>query len=51
MRDSIPARACRRAVRSIDTRVNNPTTDVFEQRIAAHEGGVAALAVASEHDA
>ncbi len=31
----------------IYTRLNNPTTDVFEQRIAALEGGVAALAVAS----
>jgi O-acetylhomoserine (thiol)-lyase len=31
----------------IYTRLNNPTTDVFEQRIAAIEGGVAALAVAS----
>lgn len=28
-------------------RINNPTADVFEQRIAALEGGVAALAVAS----
>ena len=28
-------------------RLTNPTEDVFEQRIAAHEGGVAALAVAS----
>lgn len=28
-------------------RLTNPTTDVFEQRIAALEGGVAALAVAS----
>ena len=32
---------------NIYTRINNPTTDVFEQRIAALEGGVAALAVAS----
>ena len=31
----------------IYTRLNNPTTDVFEQRIAALEGGIAALAVAS----
>lgn len=51
MRDSIPARARRRAVGNIDTRIDNPTTDVFEPRIAAHEGGVAALAVASEHAA
>lgn len=29
------------------TRVMNPTTDVFEQRMAALEGGVAALATAS----
>ena len=28
-------------------RLTNPTTDIFEQRIAALEGGVAALAVAS----
>ena len=28
-------------------RLTNPTQDVFEQRIAALEGGVAALAVAS----
>ncbi len=49
MRDSIPATARRRAVGNIDTRVKNPTTDVFEQRIAAHEGGVAAVAVASGH--
>ncbi len=32
---------------NIYTRIMNPTTDVFEQRIAALEGGVAALAVAS----
>lgn len=32
---------------NIYTRLNNPTTDVFEKRIAALEGGVAALAVAS----
>ncbi len=32
---------------NIYTRINNPTTDVFEQRIAQLEGGVAALAVAS----
>jgi O-acetylhomoserine/O-acetylserine sulfhydrylase len=29
----------------------NPTSDVFEQRVAALEGGVAALAVASGHAA
>jgi O-acetylhomoserine (thiol)-lyase len=32
---------------NIYTRVQNPTQDAFEQRIAAVEGGVAALAVAS----
>lgn len=35
----------------IYTRMNNPTTDVFEQRIAALEGGVASLAVSSGHAA
>ena len=32
---------------NIYTRINNPTTDVLEQRVAALEGGAAALAVAS----
>ncbi|HEY5477955.1 MAG TPA: PLP-dependent transferase, partial [Tepidiformaceae bacterium] len=32
---------------NIYTRMMNPTTDVFEQRIAALEGGVGALGVAS----
>lgn len=32
---------------NIYTRIMNPTTDVFEKRLAALEGGVAALAVAS----
>jgi O-acetylhomoserine (thiol)-lyase len=32
---------------NIYTRIMNPTTDVFEQRVAALEGGVAALAFAS----
>ena len=32
---------------NIYTRIMNPTTDVFEQRVAALEGGVAALATAS----
>ncbi|NUO01108.1 MAG: O-acetylhomoserine aminocarboxypropyltransferase/cysteine synthase, partial [Saprospiraceae bacterium] len=32
---------------NIYTRIMNPTTDVFERRIAALEGGVAALAVGS----
>ncbi len=36
---------------NIYTRLMNPTTDVFEQRIAALEGGVAALAVSSGHAA
>ncbi|MCL4254867.1 MAG: O-acetylhomoserine aminocarboxypropyltransferase/cysteine synthase [Anaerolineae bacterium] len=32
---------------NIYTRIMNPTTDVFEQRVAALQGGVAALATAS----
>src|SRR5215831_9888290 len=32
---------------NIYTRIMNPTTDVFEQRMAALEGGVAALATSS----
>jgi O-acetylhomoserine/O-acetylserine sulfhydrylase len=36
---------------NIYTRLMNPTSDVFEKRIAALEGGVAALAVASGHAA
>src|SRR5882762_6236108 len=32
---------------NIYTRIHNPTQDVFEQRIAALEGGVAAVAFAS----
>src|SRR6056297_2433097 len=36
---------------NIYTRIMNPTSDVFEQRIAALEGGVAGLAVASGHAA
>jgi O-acetylhomoserine (thiol)-lyase len=36
---------------NIYTRLMNPTTDVFEKRIAALEGGVGALAVASGHAA
>ncbi len=36
---------------NIYTRIMNPTNDVFEQRIAALEGGVAALAVGSGHAA
>jgi len=36
---------------NIYTRIMNPTTDVFEKRIAALEGGVGALAVSSGHAA
>lgn len=36
---------------NIYTRLMNPTTDVFEKRVAALEGGVAALAVSSGHSA
>ena len=36
---------------NIYTRIGNPTSDVFEQRIAALEGGAAALAVSSGHAA
>jgi O-acetylhomoserine/O-acetylserine sulfhydrylase len=36
---------------NIYTRLMNPTTDVFEKRVAALEGGVAALATASGHAA
>lgn len=36
-----------RELGNIYTRIMNPTTDVFEQRVAAIEGGSAALAVAS----
>jgi O-acetylhomoserine/O-acetylserine sulfhydrylase len=36
---------------NIYTRLMNPTTDAFEKRVAALEGGVAALAVASGHSA
>jgi O-acetylhomoserine/O-acetylserine sulfhydrylase len=36
---------------NIYTRLMNPTTDVFEQRVAALEGGVAAVATASGHAA
>jgi len=36
---------------NIYTRIMNPTTDVFEKRIAALEGGVAALATASGQSA
>ena len=36
---------------NIYTRIQNPTTDVFEKRVAALEGGKAALAVSSGHAA
>src|ERR1700733_14252324 len=36
-----------KAFGNIYTRIMNPTTDVLEQRLAALEGGVAALALAS----
>ena len=36
---------------NIYTRLQNPTTDVFEKRVAALNGGVAALATASGHSA
>jgi len=36
---------------NIYTRLMNPTTDVFEKRVAALEGGVAAVATASGHAA
>ncbi len=36
---------------NIYTRINNPTTAVLEERVAALEGGVAAVAVASGHSA
>ena len=36
---------------NIYTRINNPTTDVIEQRVASLEGGVAALLVASGQSA
>lgn len=36
---------------NIYTRIMNPTSDVFEQRMAALEGGAAALSVASGHAA
>jgi O-acetylhomoserine (thiol)-lyase len=40
-----------KAFGNIYTRIMNPTTDVFEKRIAALEGGVAALATASGQSA
>ncbi len=36
---------------NIYTRINNPTTDIFEKRVAALEGGRASLAVSSGHAA
>ena len=40
-----------KAFGNIYTRLMNPTTDVFEKRIAALEGGVAAVATASGQSA
>ncbi|KAF8125908.1 Cys/Met metabolism PLP-dependent enzyme-domain-containing protein [Mycena galopus ATCC 62051] len=40
-----------RAFGNIYSRIGNPTVDVFEQRMAALEGGVAAVATASGHSA
>lgn len=40
-----------RKLGNIYTRLMNPTTDVFEKRIAALEGGAAALATSSGHSA
>ncbi|NLO47768.1 MAG: O-acetylhomoserine aminocarboxypropyltransferase/cysteine synthase [Clostridiales bacterium] len=45
--DSAQARFGLAETGNIYTRIMNPTTDVFEKRIAALEGGAAALAVAS----
>ncbi|MGY4573237.1 PLP-dependent transferase [Bradyrhizobium sp. USDA 3256] len=39
------------AIGQIYTRIKNPTADVFEERLAALEGGVGALAVASGQSA
>jgi O-acetylhomoserine/O-acetylserine sulfhydrylase len=39
------------AAGNIYTRINNPTTEVLEKRVAALEGGAASLAVASGHAA
>jgi len=36
---------------NIYTRINNPTTEVLEKRVAALEGGIAGLATASGHSA
>lgn len=36
---------------NIYSRIGNPTVDVFEQRMAALEGGVAAVAASSGHAA
>ncbi|MGI9350925.1 MAG: O-acetylhomoserine aminocarboxypropyltransferase/cysteine synthase family protein [Rhizobiaceae bacterium] len=45
--ESACARFALQELGPIYTRVGNPTTDVLEQRMAAFEGGVAALAVSS----
>lgn len=45
--DDAEARFALKAAGNIYGRLTNPTEDIFERRIAALEGGVAALAVAS----
>ncbi len=45
--ESAAARFALTEAGNIYTRIMNPTTDVFEKRIAALEGGIAALALAS----
>ncbi|MFH1513373.1 MAG: O-acetylhomoserine aminocarboxypropyltransferase/cysteine synthase family protein [Bacillota bacterium] len=45
--ESAAARFALTEVGNIYTRIMNPTTDVFEKRIAALEGGIGALALAS----
>jgi O-acetylhomoserine/O-acetylserine sulfhydrylase len=40
-----------RAFGNIYSRIGNPTVDIFEKRMAALEGGAAAVAVASGHSA
>lgn len=45
--DHAEARFNLRDAGNIYSRLTNPTQDVFEQRVAALEGGVAALATAS----
>ena len=45
--DDAEARFALKAAGNIYGRLTNPTEDIFEKRMAALEGGVAALAVAS----